>query len=148
MNSSCHHTITVALELLMAFEADPNFQSGEPTTDTLLFLDHIKTADPNSSDLSEDNLNASWGHYQFTAGSQTISTVLTSWKSVRNTLIAWRLLSAALKTSKVAQHVCFEQAVESSSFLSNVYIQLLVNKLFDLRKYAGTGQLVGITHQH
>ena len=94
--------------------------------DTLLFLDCIETTDPNSSDLSENNSNASWGHYQFTAGGQTISTVLTLWKSVRNTLIAQQLLAAALKTFKVAWHVCFEWAVEPLSFLSDVYIQLVL----------------------
>jgi len=73
----------------VAFEANPNFQLGEPTQDTLLFLDCIENADPNSPDFSEDNLYASWGHYQFTAGGQMISGVLTSWKSVRNTLVAW-----------------------------------------------------------
>ena len=72
----------------VAFEADPDFQSGEPTKDMLSFLDRIKTADPNSSDLSEDDSNASWGHYQFTVGSQMISTVLTSWKSVTSYILA------------------------------------------------------------
>ncbi|KIJ92866.1 hypothetical protein K443DRAFT_13285, partial [Laccaria amethystina LaAM-08-1] len=134
---SCHRTITVAIELLVAFEANPDFQSGEPTEDMLSFLDRIENADPNSPDLSEDDLNASWGHYQFTAGGQTISTVLTSWKSVGNTSVAHRLLVAALKTSKVARHVCFERAVEPSSFLSDVYVQLLVDKLLDLWKDAG-----------
>jgi hypothetical protein len=103
----------------------------------LSFLDRIENADPNSPDLSEDDLNASWGHYQFTAGGQTISMVLTSWKSVGNTSVARRLLAAALKTSKVARHVCFERAVEPSSFLSDVYVQLLVDKLLDLWKDAG-----------
>ena len=92
----------------MAFEANLNFQLGEPTEDMLLFLDHIENADPNSPDLSKHDLNTSWGHYQFTAGGQMISMVLTLWKSVRNTLVAQQLLAAALKTSKVAWHVCFE----------------------------------------
>jgi len=60
---------------------------GEPTEDMLFFLDRTENADPNSPDLSKDDLNASWGHYQFMAGGQTISTVLTSWKSVRNTSV-------------------------------------------------------------
>ncbi|EDQ98530.1 uncharacterized protein LACBIDRAFT_335876 [Laccaria bicolor S238N-H82] len=107
--SGSHHTNTVAVELLTAFEADPDFQSGEPTQDTLSFLDHIETTDPNSPNFSEDDLYGSWGHYQFTAGSQMISTVLTSWKS----------------------------AIKPKSFLSDVYIELLVDKLLDLWKDAG-----------
>jgi len=103
----------------------------------LSFLDRIKNANPNSPDFSEDDLYASWGHYQFTASSQTISGVLTSWKSVGNTSVAQRLLAAALKTSKVMWHVCFEQAIQPSSFLSDIYIQLLIDKLLELWKDAG-----------
>ncbi|EDR04792.1 uncharacterized protein LACBIDRAFT_330281 [Laccaria bicolor S238N-H82] len=106
--SGSHHTNTVAIELLTAFEADPDFQSGEPSQDTLSFLDRIETADPNSPDFSEDDLYGNWGHYQFTAGSRTISMVLTSWKSVGNTSVA-----------------------------CDIYIELLVDKLLDLWKDAG-----------
>jgi len=49
---------------------------GEPTPDTLLFPDHIENADLNSLDFSKDDLYASWGHYQFTTSSQTISMVV------------------------------------------------------------------------
>jgi len=110
---------------------------GEPTQDTLSFLDSIENADLNSPDFSKDDLYASWGHYQFTAGSQMISRVLTSWKSVGNTSVAWRSLAAALKTSKVVWHVCFEWAIQPSSFLSDIYVQLLVDKLLELWKDAG-----------
>jgi len=103
----------------------------------LSFLDCIENADLNSPDFSEDDLYASWGHYQFTAGGQTISGVLTSWKSVGNTSVAQRLLAATLKTSKVVRHVCFEWAIQPSSFLSDIYVQLLVDKLLELWKDAG-----------
>jgi hypothetical protein len=98
------------------------------------FLERIETADPNSPDLSDDDNNESWGHYQFTSGQMTCSSVLTSWSSVGGTKGACRLIAAAIKTCKVARHICFSRAIEPTSYLSDVYLELVVGSLWSLWK--------------
>jgi hypothetical protein len=101
------------------------------------FLARLENADPNVPDLSEDDSNAGWGHYQFTAGGLTISSALVSLKSVGNSETVCKLFAAALKTCIVARHICFERGLDPSSFISDTYLQILAEKLWDLWKEAG-----------
>jgi hypothetical protein len=117
-------------------ESSPNFKVGKPSNDFTAFLARINGADPNESDLSEDDLDASWGHYQFTAGRLTCTTVLTSWDVVGGCSNACDLIAAALKTCRVARHLCFEHSVTTISYLSDIYLENVVSKLWELWKSA------------
>lgn len=118
-------------------EESPEFKAGKPSDDFVAFLVRIKNLDPNKPGLSEDDLDASWGHYQFTRGCLTCSAVLTTWDTVGGCESACDLIVAALKTCKVAQHLCFEQKIEATSYLSDVYLEHVVSILWDLWKLAG-----------
>jgi len=118
-------------------ESSPGFKVGEPLDDFVAFLARIKNMDPNDSNFSEDNLDASWGHYQFTAGCLNCTTVLTSWDIVGGCSYACDLIAAAFKTCKVAQHLCFEHKIDVMSYLSDIYLENVVSKLWDLWKSVG-----------
>jgi len=118
-------------------ESSPKFKVGKSSDDFTAFLARIDSADPNESNLSEDDLDASWGHYQFTAGCLTCTTVLTSWDVVGGSSNACNLIAAALKTCKVTRHLCFEHNITTTSYLSDIYLENVVSKLWDLWKSAG-----------
>lgn len=129
--------IKIAQDLLDCMETAPAFKSTTSSHDVLMFLARIDAANPNSVDISEDDNNTSWGHMQFTAGNLTCSSVLTSWASVGSCAIACNLLAAALKTCKIARHICFERNIKSSSYLSDVYLENVVEALWRLWTEAG-----------
>jgi hypothetical protein len=52
-----------AADLLQAMQDHPHFGTGQPSNDVTYFIDRIENADPNSPELSEDDLNAGRGHY-------------------------------------------------------------------------------------
>jgi hypothetical protein len=112
-------------------------QDREPSKDVVAFLDRIEHADPNAPDLSEDDDNTSWGHHQFTAGSLTCRTVLTSWDCIGNIAVACKLIAAAIKTCKVARHLCFSRNIKASNFLSDIYLSSIVELLWGSWKDAG-----------
>lgn len=126
-----------AADLLDAMASHPRFGGGNPSDNLLSFLTWIETADPNSTDFSEDDTNASWGHSQFTTGNLTWSTVLISWSDVGNCGVACQLIAAAIKTCKVARHLCFERQILPGSYLSNIYLEQIVEVLWRLWKDAG-----------
>jgi hypothetical protein len=118
-------------------QSSPEFKVGKSSDDFTTFLERIKNANPNDPNLSEDDLNASWGHYQFTGGHLTCSTVLTSWDVVGSCSNACDLIAAALKTCKVARQLCFERNIEVTSYLSDIYLENVVSKLWNMWKSAG-----------
>lgn len=118
-------------------EAAPTFGTRIPSDDVAAFVARIDTANPNSVDISEDDNNASWGHIQFTAGNLTCSSVLTSWESVGGCATACKLLAVALKTCKIARHICFERNIISDMYLSDIYLENVVETLWRLWKEAG-----------
>jgi hypothetical protein len=126
-----------AIDLLNAMESSPEFKVGKSSDDFATFLERINNANPNEPTLSEDDLDASWGHYQFTAGRLTCTMVLTSWDVIGSCSNACDLIAAALKTCKVARHLCFEREVEAASYLSDIYLENIISKLWDLWKSAG-----------
>lgn len=126
-----------AIDLLNAMESSPEFKSGKSSDDFIAFLTRIENADPNEPNISEDDSGTSWGHYQFTGGHLTCSKVLTSWDVVGSCLSACKLIAAALKTCKVARHLCFEYNIEAASYLSDIYLGNVVSILWDLWKSAG-----------
>jgi len=118
-------------------EKNPTFNSQPPSTEMEQFIARIETSDPNSTELAEDDSNANWGHYQFTAGSMTVQTVLTSWSSVGNTETARKLIAAAIRTCKTARFICFQRNVAVTSYLSDIYLENILDRLWTLWKDAG-----------
>jgi hypothetical protein len=99
--------------------------------DVLAFLKRIESADPNAPDISEDETNANWGHYQFTAGGMTCTTALSTWNEI-GALVACKLIAAAFKTCMVARQICFKRGIQvgSEALLSNAYLRNLVESLW------------------
>lgn len=115
-------------------EAHPHFGNATPSTAVLQLIEIVETANPNSSDFSEDDINAQWGHKQL---SGSWKGVLTDWDAVGSSDIAIRLLAALLKTCRVARFICSERRVKATSFLSDMYLDQIVDHLWKLWKDAG-----------
>ncbi|TEB22830.1 hypothetical protein FA13DRAFT_1576483, partial [Coprinellus micaceus] len=56
----------------------------DPSADTLAYLKQLEDADPNMPDLSEDDDNEAWGHYQYRANGLTPALVLKDWTTIGN----------------------------------------------------------------
>jgi hypothetical protein len=131
-------SIAQATDLLNHMER-ASFPCGQPSDDMVAFLDRIENTDPNSPDISDDDKNAAWGHYQFTASSLTCRSVLSSWSSVGNVNFACRLIAAAIKTSRVARHICHLNQLKPTSFLSDIYLSNIIELLWELCKDIDNG---------
>lgn len=122
------------MELLEKVSKSPAF-NGQPCSSTLALLTRIELADPTAPGIDEDDTNLGWGHSQFTAGGITLSTVIRSWDNIGNVATAYRLLAAAVKTCRVARHLCFtNNIVATGGFLSDSYLQNLVEMICDMLK--------------
>ena len=139
-------SIPHAVDLLQSMQRNASFQSGAPSDDLVTFLNRIEHADPASADISQDDTNESWGHYQFTAASLTCRTAILSWNSVGSTGIACRLIAAAIKTCKVARHLCFTHNITSTSYLSDAYLSQIIELLWRFWGEAVGKDIVGCTH--
>ncbi|KAF7421256.1 hypothetical protein PC9H_011777 [Pleurotus ostreatus] len=129
--------VTTGLELLDAMEHAPTHGGqGFPSSEAKALLARVKTADPNCVD-NEDDLYESWGHWQWTSGSLTIGTVITSWSAVGNTDMARQLIAAALATSKAARLLCLDHTPKPTSYLNDMYIDRLLSTLSDVWKRSG-----------
>ncbi|KAF9467393.1 hypothetical protein BDZ94DRAFT_1249234 [Collybia nuda] len=104
----------------------------ETSPEVLAFISRIENADPNCLELDEDNTNAGWGRRQFTAGFQTVASVLVSWDVIGSVASACRLISASIKTCRVARHICRERGIQAESFMSDVYLDRVVETLCTL----------------
>jgi hypothetical protein len=120
-------------------EAQSNFRAGPTPSLTTKFLSRLENSNPNDPGLSEDDTGASWGHYQYTSGSMTINSVIRSWDCVGTTTIACKLIAAAIKTCRVARHICFEKNVNTTSYLADVYLSKLIEQLYDVWPGVDTG---------
>ena len=126
-----------AIALLDAMMALPNFKSSTPLNNIATFLNHIETADPNSHEIDKDDSNESWGHWQFTTGSLTTTNVIRDWASVGGVDMACKLLAVTIQMCKVAHHICFEQNITPGGFLSDVYLNNMVEWLYESWTVAG-----------
>lgn len=135
--STDYHKIPCAEDLLQSIKQTPHFQTGNPSANVLALLDRLETADPNSPEIQEDDANANWGHHQFAGSSLTISTALESWASIGTTAVACRLIAASIKTCKVARYVCLKRQIKASSYLSDAYLENLLERLWSLWQQAG-----------
>ena len=131
-----------AEDLLNIFEkmknSLPSNRSDPPST-TVRFIERIENANPNVSGINEDNTNANWGHWQFTAGNLTLRSVLKTWSDIGDVTTGYRLLAASLKTCLVARHLCFTNKISvQSSYLSDCYFRELVDILWNILGSVGT----------
>lgn len=125
------------INLLNAMEAQSDFQVRPIPSLTTEFLSRLEKSSPGDPSFSEDDTGPSWGHYQFTCGSITIKSVIRSWDCVGTTTMACKLIAAAVKTCKVARHICFEQNINTTSFLADAYLSNLIDELCDVWVKAG-----------
>ncbi|KAF9461007.1 hypothetical protein BDZ94DRAFT_1310979 [Collybia nuda] len=66
------------------------------------------------------------------AGSLTITLVLVSWDAIGSVSTACGLISAAIKTCRVAQYMCNKRGIQSDSYMSDAYLDCIIDKLPDL----------------
>ncbi|RXW13659.1 hypothetical protein EST38_g12194 [Candolleomyces aberdarensis] len=137
--SQCSTPVPFANELLAALEhaSSKLIESfnEESSSEALAFLEGIEDADPNSCGFhadDDDNNNAGWGHYQFTAGGHTIKHTLSTWAAVGSVTFASKLLAAALRTCKVARHLCEIRERSASSYISDAYLANVVEHLWEI----------------
>ena len=119
-------SISNAAPLLSSMKDNSSFQVGAPSDEVVAFLQHAEHADPNSPDISEDDNNASWGHCQLSGW----ATLFASWHNIGSIGIACRLIATVIKTCKVARHLCFVKHIDTSAFLSDVYLENIINLLW------------------
>lgn len=142
-----------AVDLLDAMIATPKFGASEPSDDVVAYLKCIENADPNSPEFrdSEDNYDQSWGHYQYNAGNMSINGTLKDWVCTGNTTTACKFLAAALQTCEMARYICRLRGVQTNSYLSDVYLERIVERLWEIWKMAGgvcTEYLTLLKHTH
>ncbi|KAI0037567.1 hypothetical protein FA95DRAFT_1614085, partial [Auriscalpium vulgare] len=107
-----------------------NFPGINPDADVIAFLGLLETTDPNAADLDADNADAAtWGHKQFT-GSFTCSDIKL-WGQIGNVSTTCRLIAAAVCTCKVARHLCFERKSQATAYLSDDYLEKLIDKIYE-----------------
>ncbi|TEB19114.1 hypothetical protein FA13DRAFT_1719134 [Coprinellus micaceus] len=104
----------------------------DPSADTLAYLKQLEDADPNMPDLSEDDDNEAWGHYQYRANGLTPALVLKDWTTIGNTTIAYRLLAASIRTSRVARYLVNVRKRKAQQYTSDAYIDIIVSKLWEI----------------
>lgn len=123
-------SIKNAAPLLAEFKAESNLADGTPSKDAIAFLDRIANADPADPTYGEDDLDSGWGHNQFVGGAMTITTTLTSWSAIGNVDFACKLIAAAIRTCQVARHLCFKKKLTPMSYLSDCYLENLLDVLW------------------
>jgi hypothetical protein len=124
-------------------EINPTF-SNVPMADAVKhFIDGIQSADPLSSDFDEDDLGVSWGHRQF----QGWNAKLSSWDAIGSPENACCLVAAVIKTCRVARELCRDLEAKNlakgytTSYLSDMYLEQITERLWDLWKAAGGGEI-------
>ncbi|KAF8148931.1 hypothetical protein B0H34DRAFT_736008 [Crassisporium funariophilum] len=123
-------TMKAGIDLLNAMKVSPDFKRKDPSDEMKAFLSRIEVSDPNDDLIDEDDKGQSWGHYQYTGGGINCWSVMTSWAAVGNTDVVRRLIAAAIRTSKVAKYICKCQQVEVTSYMSDTYLQIMVEHLW------------------
>ncbi|KAF7426504.1 hypothetical protein PC9H_008873 [Pleurotus ostreatus] len=129
--------IDPAMELLAGMEQSPTHGGhGFLSSNTIALLKRVQTADPACIE-NEDDLLASWGHWQWSGGDLTISGAITSWQDVGSTETARELIAAALTTCKAARYLCLSVSPRPQSYLSDSYLDRIISTLYDVWKRSG-----------
>ena len=69
--------------------------------------------------------------------SASIRSVLASWDCVGSTKTARRLIATAIKTCKIVHIFCHQRNIQASSYLSDAYLQEVVERIWTLWKQGG-----------
>ncbi|TFK20850.1 hypothetical protein FA15DRAFT_658794 [Coprinopsis marcescibilis] len=128
-----------AADLLAALKfattnAVPGFDN-EPSSSAVVFLKILEDADPNSDAFDQhddDNNNTGWGHYQYTGGGKNMRNSFPAWGDVGSVVFAQKLVSAGLRTCKVARHLCASRNRIAQSYTADMYLAILVEHLWDI----------------
>ncbi|TEB22202.1 hypothetical protein FA13DRAFT_1921024 [Coprinellus micaceus] len=131
---STEFKVSHGVELISSLELlqKSNLIQADPSADTLAYLKQLEDADPNMPDLSEDDDNEAWGHYQYRANGLTPALVLKDWTTIGNTTIAYRLLAASIRTSRVARYLVNVRKRKAQQYTSDAYIDIIVSKLWEI----------------
>jgi hypothetical protein len=109
-----------------------SFQVGAPSDGVVAFLEHAEHADPNSPDISADDNDTNWGHYHLSGWAPLFA----SWHHIGSAGIACRLMATTIKTCKIAQYLCFVKQINASTFLSDAYLENVIDLLWTSWKEA------------
>ncbi len=90
---------------------------------------------------SDDNLDANWGHHQFTAGSMTITTTLNDWSNIGGVEFAQKIIAATIRTCKIARQLCFAKKILTKSYLTDCYLENIVGTIWNAWKTTGRVKL-------
>ncbi|KAF8264808.1 hypothetical protein EI94DRAFT_1805298 [Lactarius quietus] len=119
-----------APSLLQSMNKQPLLKQGKTSKEVATLLKRIQSADPASPDIDEDNLGQSWGHYQFTAGGVSPSSLLNTWQDIGSVDIAFKLVAASLKTCQDARAMCANAGTpKMSGFISDIYLEQILDRL-------------------
>ncbi|TFK72253.1 hypothetical protein BDN72DRAFT_957420 [Pluteus cervinus] len=133
--SNEHHL--KAARLLASIQANPTFRSGPTAPRTLTLLSCIENADPDAPGVEERC--TSWGHDQFRSGGlmDSGSDLLEKWDEIGDTKAVYRLLASCLTICRVARHIGFQQQRQESSYLSDMYLERVIERLWKAWSDAG-----------
>ncbi|KAI0258621.1 hypothetical protein BC834DRAFT_974972 [Gloeopeniophorella convolvens] len=132
-------SILGASDLIHSMEQRRSKFKGSPSAGVAALLERVQRADPESPEINEDNMGASWGHDQFAGGGLTITSSLTSWQDIGNVATAFELIAAAIKTCKEARNMCrnIGKSVSDAGFISDSYLEILLERVRDCWLDAG-----------
>ena len=124
--------VSNAADLLTSMQNNSSLQLGAPSPDVVAFLERAEHADPNSPDIADDDKDSAWGHHQLSG----TTSLLASWDNIGSTGIACRLIAVAIKTCKVARHLCFTKQINPPAYLSDIYLSNIIASLWSSWKQA------------
>ncbi|KAF8264716.1 hypothetical protein EI94DRAFT_1703023 [Lactarius quietus] len=119
-----------SLVLSLSSQLQKTSSQSMPSEQVTVLLEQVQFSDPALPDIDEDNVGQSWGHYQFTAGGISPSSLLTSWEDVGNVATAFKLVAAGLKTCQEAQTMCMNAGrPKTAGFISDIYLEQILDHL-------------------
>jgi len=134
MLSTHFPNIKATIKLLNAMEDSPDYKRADPSEKMMVFLSCLEETDPNDDLIDDNNKGVSWGHYQYMGGGSTCRSVMTSWAAIGNTDVARRLITAAIRITKVARYVCECQNINAGSYTSDMYLDIIIEHLWTIWK--------------
>ncbi|KAM6497536.1 hypothetical protein JOM56_005639 [Amanita muscaria] len=131
---------TAAIDLVKSLDLDSTVCGSTIAESVESFIRGVELADPRSQEYEEDDLGASWGHYQFRGWREMLPT----WQAIGPPENARRLIAAILKTCTVARALCHDLEMSERkigsltiSYLSDNYLEQITEWLWELWKQAG-----------
>ncbi|KAM6489707.1 hypothetical protein JOM56_014730 [Amanita muscaria] len=129
-----------AIDLVKSLDLDSTVCGSTIAESVESFIRGVELADPRSQEYEEDDLGASWGHYQFRGWREMLPT----WQAIGPPENACRLIAAILKTCTVACALCHDLEMSERkigsltiSYLSDNYLEQITEWLWELWKQAG-----------